>query len=156
MAQPDADDKHGAATQPILSKDEIARIRTACVENAEALLNAATVVAAQRGSSNIAYHLAAFALEEVGKSSMIFMSSLRTPGDEERKRPIDWIEDHERKLFWAIFSLRMDGKNPTKGIQQAFEIAKHIHETRLATLYVDPADPDARKGVSDDDVQNLI
>jgi AbiV family abortive infection protein len=136
--------------------EEIARIRAACVENAEALLNAAKVVATQPGSNNIAHHLAALALEEVGKSSMIFMSSLRTPGDEERKRPVDWIEDHERKLFWAIFSLRMDGKNPTKGIQQAFEIAKHIHETRLATLYVDPADPDARKGVSDDDVQNLI
>lgn len=73
---------------------ETERARAACVENAEALLTAATVVAAQPGSNHIAYHLAALALEEIGKSSMIFMSSLRTPGDEERKRPIDWIEDH--------------------------------------------------------------
>src|ERR1035437_7235555 len=142
-----------AAVRP---QTETERVRAACVENAEALLNAATVVAAQPGSNNIAYHLAALALEEIGKSSMIFMSSLRAPGDEERKRPIDWIEDHERKLFWAIWSLRIDGKNPTKGIQQAFEIAKHIHETRLATLYVDPGDPDARKRVSDEEVQNLL
>ena len=136
--------------------EEIERIRAACVENAESLLNAATTMAGQQGSNHIAYHLAALALEEIGKSSMIFMSSLRTPGDEERKRPVDWIEDHERKLFWAIFSLRMDGKNPTEGIQQAFEIARHIHETRLATLYVDPGDPDARKRISDEEVLHLL
>ena len=141
---------------PADAKDQIARIRGACAENAEALLNAATVVAAQPGSNNIAYHLAALALEEIGKSSMIFMSSLRATGDEERKRPVDWIEDHERKLFWAIFAMRMDGGNPTKSIQQAFDIAKHIHETRLATLYVDPDDPDARKSVSDEEVQTLL
>ena len=139
------------------AKSEIARVRAACVDNAEALLNAATVTAGQAGSNHIAYHLAALAMEEIGKSSMIFMSSLRMPREEERRRPVDWIEDHERKLFWAIWSMRMfDGKNPTEGIQQAFDIAKHIHETRLATLYIDPADPDARKTISDDDVRNLI
>jgi len=60
-----------AAENPADAKDQIARIRAACVENAEALLNAATVVAAQPASNNIAYHLAALALEEVGKSSVI-------------------------------------------------------------------------------------
>lgn len=162
MTDPVPVEKKEIAKQPAASggstehQDHIARIRAACVENAEELLNAAAVTAKQEGSNHIAYHLAALALEEIGKSSMIFMSSLRTHGDEERKRPVDWIEDHERKLFWAIWSLRMDGSNPTKGIQQAFEIAKHIHGTRLATLYVDPRDPDARKRVSDQDVETLL
>ena len=137
------------------SPANIERIRAACVENAEELLNDATALA-DRQSNHVAYHLAALALEEIGKSSMIFMSSLRTPGDEEHKQPVDWIEDHERKLFWGIWSLRMDGKNPTEGIQQAFEIARRIHETRLGTLYVDPDDPDARKRISDEEVQNLL
>lgn len=148
--------KQPASDGPTEHQDHIARIRAACVENAEELLNAAAVTAKQEGSNHIAYHLAALALEEIGKSSMIFMSSLRMHGDEERKRPVDWIEDHERKLFWAIWSLRMDGSNPTKGIQQAFEIAKHIHGARLAALYVDPRDPDARKRVSDQDVETLL
>lgn len=160
MTDPASPEKKGASKQvavagsPAVNKDQIARIRAACVENAEALLNAAAAIAAQPASNHIVYHLAALGLEEVGKSSMIFMSSLRTPGDEERKRPVDWIEDHERKLFWAIWSMRMfDGKTLTKDIQQAFGIAKHIHETRLATLYVDPADPDAPNRISDGDVE---
>lgn len=49
-----------------------------------------------------------------------------------------------------------DGKNPAEGTQQAFAIAKHIHETRLATLYVDQHDPDARKGVCDEEVRTLL
>ena len=156
LEKKDAPKQVAAANNPADPKERIARVRGACVENAEALLNAATVVAGQPGSNNIAYHLAALALEEIGKSSMIFMSSLRAPGDEEHKRPVDWIEDHERKLFWAIYSLRMDGSNPTKTIQQAFGIAKHIHETRLATLYVDPQYPEARRSVSEEEVQVLL
>ncbi len=117
--------------------------------------DAATALAEQQVT--YAYHLAALTLEEIGKSSMVFTSLLRKEDEEgERKRPIDWIEDHERKLFWAIWSLRMGRDNPAKGIQQAIDIAKHIHETRLSTLYVDLNDPGARKRISDEDVHNLL
>jgi AbiV family abortive infection protein len=139
------------------SQAEVERIRTNCIENAEELWNAALLVAEQH-RNHIAYHLAALALEEIGKSSMVFMSSLRSGrGDgAEGKRPIDWIDDHERKLFWAIWSLRFNKGDPSKSIQQSIDIAKFIHETRLNTLYVDVNDPAARTRISDDEVQNLL
>ena len=138
------------------NRTEIERIMAACIQNAEELLNAARAV--PKGSNHIALHLTALALEEIGKSSMIFMSSLRDPGqgDEDRKRPVNWIEDHERKLFWAVWSPRFDNDAPWQGIQQAMNLAKHIHEARLATLYVDPADPDARTRILDAELENLI
>jgi AbiV family abortive infection protein len=139
-------DEHGA----------VERVRLACLENAEALLNSAKQMA-KTGTAHIAYHLATLALEEIGKSSMIFMSSLDVARDEEdRKRPVDWIDNHERKLFWAIWSPRFDVESPWKGIQQAMDLAKRIHETRLATLYVNPLDPDARLKIPGDHLQNLI
>lgn len=134
---------------------EIDRIMAACLSNAEELLNASKVVA-QSGSNHIAYHLAALALEEVGKASMIFMSSLRDPTEEEKKRPIDWIDNHERKLFWALWSLRFDSDEPTKGIKQALDIARIIHQTRLAAMYVELGDPDARTRIDAEQVRNLI
>src|SRR6266849_836542 len=139
------------------NRTEIERITVACLQNAEELLNAAKAVEKQ-GSIHIAYHLAALALEEIGKSSMIFMSSLRSPRDEEeeRKRPVDWIDDHERKLFWAIWSPGCDKEVPWQGIQQAMDVAKFIHETRLETLYVAPADPGARTRISEEQLQNLL
>lgn len=120
------------------NRAEIERIMASCIQNAEELLNAARAV--PKGGNHIALHLTALALEEIGKSSMIFMSSLRDPGPagEGRKRPVDWIEDHGRKLFWAVWSPRFDKEAPWQGIQQAMTLAKHIHEARLATLYVDP------------------
>jgi len=139
------------------NRTEIERITAACLQNAEELLGAAKAVE-KPGSIHIAYHLATLALEEIGKSSMIFMSSLRAPRslEEEGKRPADWIDDHERKLFWAIWSPRFDEEVPWQGIQHALDVAKFIHETRLKTLYVDPADPDARTRISDDHLQHLL
>jgi AbiV family abortive infection protein len=138
-------------------KTEIERIRSECMGNAAELLAAAKDTTKQPGRNHIAYHLATLALEEVGKSSMIFMSSLRAGDeDEERKRPVDWIDNHERKLFWAIWSLRLNKSTPWKGIQQAIDIASHIHQNRLGTLYVGMADPEARKRVSGEEVQNLL
>jgi AbiV family abortive infection protein len=129
------------------SLTEVERITVACTNNAEELLNAAKEVA-RNGSNHIAYHLAALALEEIGKSAMIFMSSLREPRKEEHRPPSDWIDDHERKLFWAIWSPKLDKEAPWQGIQQAMDIARHIHETRLATLYVDPKDLDSRSRIT--------
>lgn len=137
------------------AREEVERIIAACNKNAEELLNAAKAV--PRGSNHIAYHLTALALEEIGKSSMIFMSSLRDQDEEEEtKRPVDWIDDHERKLFWAIWSPRFDTQTPWQGIQEAMNLAKQIHDMRLATLYVDPRDPEARTRIPDEQLNNLI
>jgi AbiV family abortive infection protein len=134
---------------------EIDRVVAACLSNAEELLHAAKGVA-QTGSNHISYHLAALALEETGKAAMIFMSTLREITEDGKKKPIDWIEDHERKIFWGIWSLSFDKGDPAKGIKQAMEIAKFVHETRLATLYVNPNDPDARTRINTEQVQNLM
>src|ERR1700674_1021211 len=97
--------------------DKITPVINACLSNAEHLLNVARVARGPE-QNHIAYHLAALALEEVGKASMLGIDSLRrsrvnkTEGpDDEERRPADWIEDHERKLFWALFT-PMFGRQP--------------------------------------------
>jgi AbiV family abortive infection protein len=77
----------------------------ACLQNAEKMI-AAAKACAQPGSYHLAFHMATMALEEIGKSSMIFLDALDRkpvlPGEENRS-PLKWVEDHERKLFWAIW-----------------------------------------------------
>jgi AbiV family abortive infection protein len=77
----------------------------ACLQNAEKLIAAANASAVP-GSYHIAFHLATMALEEIGKSSMIFIDAIDhkpVGGDEETNTPLKWIDDHERRLFWAIW-----------------------------------------------------
>jgi hypothetical protein len=57
----------------------------ACLANAEKLIEAAGV-SSKPGSYHIAYHLAALALEEIGKSSMVFMSAINPRPTEEGDR----------------------------------------------------------------------
>jgi len=123
------------------SLEELAPIIKACFENAGKLIEAAKTTA-KPGSYHIAYHLAALALEEIGKSSMVFMSELRpkTGGDDERAGPIKWIDDHERKLFWAIWLPRKEHFRDWKTIPESMDIARTIHANRVASLYVNPAD----------------
>lgn len=55
--------------------EEITPALQACLANAEKLIEAAEA-SLKPGSYHIAYHLGALALEEIGKSSMVFMSAL--------------------------------------------------------------------------------
>jgi hypothetical protein len=74
----------------------------ACLEK----LITAAKASALPGSYHIAFHLATMALEEIGKSSMIFIDAIDhkpVGGDEETNTPLKWVDDHERKLFWAIW-----------------------------------------------------
>jgi hypothetical protein len=48
------------------------------------------------------------------------------------------MEDHERKLFWAIWLPAFDIEADWRTIPKHLEFAKGIHETRLQTLYFDP------------------
>lgn len=129
--------------------------RAACIQNAEELLRAAKQLASPN-SAHIAFHLATLALEEIGKSAMVFMSSLDEREASDRKRPLDWIDDHERKLFWALWSPQFDKELPWAGIQKALESAKLFHSTRLATLYVDPSDPDRPRNLSEGLLGNIL
>lgn len=48
----------------------------ACISNAESLLNSAKEIS-KPGRNHIAYHLAALALEEIGKASILVARSVR-------------------------------------------------------------------------------
>ncbi|MGA8086354.1 MAG: AbiV family abortive infection protein [Terracidiphilus sp.] len=113
----------------------------ACLQNAEKLISAAHTSAVP-GSYHIAFHLATMALEEIGKSSMIFLDAIdRKPllPDEEAKTPLKWVDDHERKLFWAIWLPGRENLRDWHTIPAAMEFARGIHKDRLDTLYVDPS-----------------
>jgi AbiV family abortive infection protein len=122
--------------------EEVTPAIQACLANAEKLLEAAKIIS-KPGSYHIAYHLSALALEEIGKSSMVFMRAINSRPTEEGEQlgPIKWIDDHERKLFWAIWLPRRENLRDWKTIPESIEIARTIHENRLQTLYVDPTNP---------------
>jgi hypothetical protein len=68
------------------------------------------------------------------------VSPLREDGDSEDEDQISpkWIEDHERKLFWALWTPSIAaGKLTGKFIQELQALARQIHERRLASLYVE-------------------
>lgn len=136
-------------------------VRQACLLNAERLITAAKEIR-NPDRRHISYHLAALALEEIGKASMITISSLPMPptadGDEEdSKSPVEWVEDHERKLFWALFLPTFHPKLSADKFRQLQKLARDIHQTRLSTLYVDPTQsPEALVEISDEMLDSLL
>jgi AbiV family abortive infection protein len=129
----------------------------ACLQNAERMI-AAAKACAKPGSYHLAFHLATMALEEIGKSSMIFLDALdrkpALPGDENRS-PLKWVEDHERKLFWAIWLPGRENLRDWHTIPAAMDFARGIHKDRLETLYVDP-DNLARPTISQQRSESII
>jgi AbiV family abortive infection protein len=112
----------------------------ACVDHARALLVSARAVQAA-GHPNIAFHLAALTLEEIGRRELIGLQSISAT----RPVPPAWVhkhvENHIQKLFWcffgAVFSMEKLTKERLESIQT---FSQHIHTTRLAGLYVDNAE----------------
>jgi AbiV family abortive infection protein len=142
------------------SYEEITAATLACLDNATRLLNAARDVN-KPGQHHIAYHLAAMSLEEVGKASMISLEGLvlavpHAEHDDER-RPIEWIEDHEKKLFWALWTPSFrEQLISVQQLQQFQGLAKDIHSRRLASLYVNLEDIESRNNVTEPDVRVLV
>jgi AbiV family abortive infection protein len=129
----------------------------ACLQNAEKLIAAANASAVP-GSYHIAFHLATIALEEIGKSSMIFVGAIDhrpVRGDEEAKTPLKWIDDHERKLFWAIWLPGRESLRDWRTIPAALDFARGIHKDRLDTLYVDPTNLN-RPTISEQRAKSII
>jgi AbiV family abortive infection protein len=139
---------------------EIEPVLEACLKNANQLIASSEAVVGVPGSAHIAYHLAVLSLEEIGKAILIFQESLepkplpRHPDDEPRS-PMDWLEDHERKLFWAIW-LTTTGPLDWRTIPVCLDFAKRIHMKRLHSLYFHPKFPDAQQKITDDDVRELL
>src|ERR1017187_4533198 len=116
---------------------KIEPILEACLANAERMIESAKAVRSVPGCNHIAFNLAVLALEEIGKSILLFQGSLEIKhlprNGEEAKRPLEWIDDHERKLFWAIWF--GDEGLDWRTIPQSMEAAPRLHLKRLAVLY---------------------
>jgi AbiV family abortive infection protein len=136
---------------------EIEPILNACLLNAERLLNSAKSVMAP-GQYHVAYHLAALAMEEIGKAGLIFIESmdLRSDLEDEESRLSRWMEDHERKLFWALWLPTVGIEADWRTIPKHLELAKGIHETRLQALYFDPAYPNAQDEITEERAERLV
>lgn len=123
-------------------------LREACLNNARDLLTAARA-ALDAGVDNAAFHLAALALEEIGKSdirSLELMSRRDVKsGYKEPNLNFD-TDDHEKKLFYAIWGPSF-GREKLSGdqIKKNQGLAKSIHENRLDYLYVNPDSPTSWK-----------
>jgi AbiV family abortive infection protein len=90
-------------------------------------------------SPRIAFHLATLALEETGKASLLAISATSAAlGREEPSIVITALDDHVRKLFWALWGPSIQSERVTvEQIESLRGMARHIHETRLRGLYVD-------------------
>ena len=126
---------HMANVRPDLKPQTIAAME-ACVAHGRALLESAKTVQAS-GHPNIAYHLAALCLEEVGRRSLLGVQSLSEQATVPPAWPKKHEQDHVKKLFWAIFGPMFLGTKLTaERFQEMNALATHIHQTRLLGLYV--------------------
>lgn len=109
-----------------------------CFEHAADLINAARMLLdADQPLPNIAFHLSALALEEIGKAGLLAsreVSKVRHDESWFEKR----LEDHEFKLFWALWAPLMNGKSVDPStFESTRRFSEQIHARRLAGLYVD-------------------
>ena len=114
-------------------------------EHAEDLIAAAKLLEADH--HNLAFHLAALALEEVGRASLIAMNEIaehRREGEGHRRR----AEDHEAKLFWALWGPSFGSERLTGEQIEGFRnLAKSINRTRQQGLYYEPGIGSPRQAI---------
>ncbi len=109
----------------------------ACVDHARALLESARAVQAA-GHPNVAYHLAALALEEIGRRELIGVQSLAARRPDAPAWAAKHTQDHIKKLFWCFFGGAFAFQRLTgKALEELTGMATLIHSTRLAGLYVE-------------------
>jgi len=125
-----SDDSSGNKLQDVVS---------ACLSNAEDLIRAARRVLDEEKLPNIAYHLAAIALEEIGKGILITIKYRVSQIDEERGASAGkHVEDHVRKLFWALWTpMFVRGRVTKEEFESLRGLAQRIHRQRLRGLYVE-------------------
>jgi len=140
-------------------QSKIQLIRESCLSHASDLLRAAKRVIEEEKLPNIAYHLAALALEEIGKVGIVGMGQLTY----ERGQAFPWekhAQDHIKKLFWALWGPSFGREVITKEqIESFLGLAQRIHDTRLSGLYVGIDEDNKvlpRDAVTETDAKNLI
>ncbi len=140
-----------------MTQAEYNKLRAACLANAKTLLAAANTHV-KPSERHIAYHLGVLALEEIGKAEMAGMQLAAEPRVEEERRVHFDYEDHEAKLFWAMWGASFGRELITKkSMQSLFDLRTSIHNKRLESLYVDVNNPtDVAKTVTKAELDNLL
>ncbi|HVZ12286.1 MAG TPA: AbiV family abortive infection protein [Patescibacteria group bacterium] len=137
--------------------DEVQKLRELCLQNAEDLVKSARALTG-KDVAHVQYHLAALALEEIGKSSLLEMQFFANQriGDDDLEAGA--LESHVKKLFWAFWGPSFGQQRITKQqIEQMQGLATTVHLTRLETLYIalsDKAHP--KKKLSEKEVDNIM
>ena len=131
--------------------------REACLANAQELLNSAKTLKG-KNTAHIRYHLAVLAMEEVGKVELLSAEFSRLTFDEDDIEPNLTVDDHVKKLFWAIFTPFVEQKRLTKDdIESNRGLAKDIHERRLESLYTNPQMPlRPEDRIEEEEADNLV
>ncbi|MET4016066.1 AbiV family abortive infection protein [Bradyrhizobium sp. S3.2.12] len=109
----------------------------ACVAHARDLLSSAQAVLVA-GHPNIAYHLAALALEEIGRRALLGVQAISEAATVPPAWPKKHEQDHVKKLFWCFFGGGFFSQEITAvRLEEMSGVAQRIHDTRLMGLYVD-------------------
>src|SRR5690606_9588358 len=119
--------------------EKINKIRKLCLLNSKDLLNA-SLLALEDKLDHISFHLSTLALEEIGKISMVSTRLIKISREEDSEIKLNF-DDHEKKLFWAIWGPSFGSSKITNqqlGTQKS--LAKSIHKRRMSFLYVDPVE----------------
>jgi AbiV family abortive infection protein len=112
--------------------------RRLCLDHAGDLIAAAErVIGNDSAYSNIAYHLAILAMEEIGKAGLLGCRAVIGESLDAQKLE-SRLGDHVYKLLWALWSPSiLGGKLDPKDFEEARVFAERMHARRLAGLYVD-------------------
>lgn len=132
-------------------------LRKSCLDNAECLLSMAERELG-RNADHICFHLALLAFEEVGKAGFATVSFAIVTGNGNVKQMNAWMEDHEKKIFWAFWRPTSDTYiNTREEIENSDWIATALHKRRLLSLYTDPNNPVATQDrMKEEEARQLI
>jgi len=132
---------------------------SACMDHASDLLSAARAVQAA-GHSNVAYHLATLALEEIGRRELILVQAVADRSTVPPAWPTKHTYDHVKKLFWCFFGASFHSEKMTgQKLDEMDQLSRDIHFARLAGLYVDYSDDSLsvpRESITVRESQSLI
>lgn len=136
---------------------QVKKLVKTCIGHSNDLLDGAKLLFGS-GKRNIAYHLAALALEEIGKATMIVTGLILPRRESELTFLERYSDDHIKKLFWALGMPSLGKEQITAQQIRAYQdLAREIHYKRLAGLYVDPnIGVQPRSVIPQGEIKNLI
>ncbi|HEU0160982.1 MAG TPA: AbiV family abortive infection protein [Rhizomicrobium sp.] len=130
----------------------------ACITSARNLVESAKAVLAL-GKSNIAYHLATAALEELGKRELFAVRMVASTEVVPPSWPEKHAQDHVHKLFWCFFGPSFYETLTRKALEDMRQLARTIHDKRKGGLYVESDEDGVHEphdAITPDDAQALV